>query len=379
MRQDKQNYWMDMAFSEAEKAVVRTLPNPRVGAVLVKEGRLIARGYHPGPGRPHAEDEVLHKAGKDAAGADLFCTLEPCCAFYPGKNRQPCTEKIIKAGIKRVFISAPDPDSHVNGEGIRKLREAGCSVFTGILQSRSEALNREYFFAQRHGRPFVTIKAALTLDGRIAAENGSSKWITDEKARALVHRQRSECDAILVGSETINRDNPSLTVRPANGPQPLRVVLSRLLRMQKDRRIFSSDLLPGTVVYTCVNPADEGWNYPAGLGPEMVTLPGGDNFLQQVMAELAGRKIRSLLVEGGSRVISSFLKAGLFEKISFYYAPKILGSGYPVCEGLDAVNLGQAILLENAEAGSIGSGQVRIEGYRSEYWKSVGGMPCSQE
>ena len=226
--------WMREALAEARLAVGRTHPNPAVGAVVVRGGAIVGRGHTAPAGGPHAEVRAIADAGADARGADLFTTLEPCDHF--GRT-PPCTEAILAAGIARVFASSADPNPLVDGRGVRRLRELGMPVWTGVLSAESDALNRPFFKAMRVGLPWVTLKAAVSLDGKLATASGDSRWVTGEAARGEVHRLRNIVDAVLVGAGTVRADDPSLTTRlpEGGGRDPLRVVLDSALRLSPER------------------------------------------------------------------------------------------------------------------------------------------------
>jgi diaminohydroxyphosphoribosylaminopyrimidine deaminase / 5-amino-6-(5-phosphoribosylamino)uracil reductase len=289
--------FLEMAFALARRVDPReTSPNPRVGCVLVRGGRVIARGVHHGYGRPHAEPTALARLGGSARGATAFVTMEPC-APYPGKRNPSCAETLAAAGIARVVCASLDPHAKVAGRGLALLRRAGAKaeVLPGS-QEAAEELNRGFFSRMRRGRPWVILKTALSLDGKAAAASGRSRWVTGPRARAEVHRQRAECDAILVGAGTLRADDPALTAHGA-GRDPLRVVL-------KGRR-----------------PLPRGAKALRGPDPALV-LPGRD--LRRVLRELSARGVGTLLVEGGPTIHAAFLRAGLVDEARIFLAPKLL-------------------------------------------------------
>ena len=233
---------MSRAISLARRGVGKTAPNPLVGAVIAKRNHIIGEGWHRQYGGNHAEKEALDAvfaAGKSPAGADLYCTLEPCCFTASDKHQPPCTDLIINSGIRRVVIANHDPNPKVNGGGKRILEQAGVTVQSGLLADQGEILNEGFFTFHRLGRPFIRLKIAQSIDGRIAAAGGDSRWITDEAARRLVHRMRSRHDAVLIGRGTALTDDPELTVRLVRGVNPVRVVLDSKLSLPDSARILA--------------------------------------------------------------------------------------------------------------------------------------------
>ena len=315
-----------------------TSPNPKVGAVLVKAGRIIGEGGHSRYGGPHAEIIALRKAGEKARGATLYVTLEPCNHY--GKT-PPCTEAILRAGIGKVVAAMQDPFPRVKGKGFRKLRQAGIKVQTGVLEREARRMNEVFIFAMTHSRPKVVLKAALSLDGKIATVTGRSRWITGPQARRKTHELRAGCDAILVGSGTALKDNPALTVRlPGYRREdgwPLRVVLDSKLRISP-----RSNLLKGkakTVVFTSrgASRGKEKTLVRRGAAVFRVPLRGKMLSLKAVLKVLHSLQVRSLLVEGGGEVSASFLKERLADKVVLFLSPKILGGRGPSWVGGDGI------------------------------------------
>ena len=297
-------------------------PNPRVGAVVLDgSGEVAGRGCHRGPGSPHAEVVALAEAGERARGGTLVITLEPC--DHAGRT-PPCTEAIRSAGIVRVALGIEDPDPRVSGRGIARLQAAGIEVITGVAAAEVAALDPGYLHHRRTGWPRVTLKSALTLDGQIAAADGSSQWITSEEARADAHGLRAVSDAVMVGAGTVEADDPVLTVRLPGylGPQPLPVVVAGSRPLPVEARLWQREPL----VF-----APE----PAGLPGEVVALPGPDGVdLGAALAELGRREIVDLLVEGGAGLAGSLLRAGLVDRGVFYLAGKLAGGvGLPATGG----------------------------------------------
>ncbi len=283
---------MRLALAEAEKGRGRTHPNPVVGALVVRGSRIISRGHHERAGGPHSEVVALRKAGARARGADLYVTLEPC--NHRGRT-PPCTEAILASGVKRVFYGSDDPNPLVEGHGARRLRRAGLTVVGGVLRAQCDASNEQWFKFITTGLPWVVLKAAVTLDGKLATRAGDSKWISSEESRALVHEWRNRLDAVLVGAGTVRADDPRLTVRGVpGGRNPVRVVLGT---PPKDARLLRK----------------------AG---ETIVAEGP---LKRVLRNLAARGLTSVLVEGGARVHGEFLRTGLWDELRLFVAPKIFG------------------------------------------------------
>ena len=302
-------------------------PNPLVGAVVVRGGRVIGRGFHRGFGRPHAEREALETAG-NARGADLYVTLEPCA--HHGKT-PPCCEAVLEAGIKRVFFSASDPNPETRGKGPRLLRKAGVEVRGGLLRKEALSQNAPYFFWRDNGRPWVVLKWAMSLDGKIATAGGESQWITGAKARARGHSLRRRVDAVMVGTETILADDPLLTPRPAGGRTPLRVILDRRGRLPMKLKLLSHPRVAGRGrrLYVSVSGANSARRLGEleRRGVETLLLPSTAASLDLglLLAELSKLEISQVLVEGGARLAGAFLRDALVQEIAAFVAPKIIG------------------------------------------------------
>jgi len=306
----------------ARRGEGQTRPNPLVGALVVREGEIVAEAYHERFGGPHAEILALERAGERARGAELYVNLEPCVAF-PGKKTPPCTDAIIRAGIQRVVIATRDPNPQVSGRGVDQLREAGIEVVEGVLAEEARKLNEIFFHWITTGTPFVALKLALTLDGKIASITGKSRWITGPEARRRVHELRRRYAAVLVGANTVLADDPELTVREVEGPQPLRIVLDGEGRVPLTARVFNAQAQ--TLVATVRMPPEKEEALRA-QGVEVLRLPGEKGVdLPRLLALLGARGIDSVLVEGGGEVAWSFLSQGLVHKVYFFYAPLILG------------------------------------------------------
>lgn len=314
---------MRRALALATKGAGFTRPNPLVGAVVVKDGEIVGEAYHQWFGGPHAEVLALEKAGEKARGAELYVNLEPCVDF-PGKKTPSCTEAIIRAGIARVFVATRDPNPNVCGRGIARLREAGIEVVEGVLAEEAQKLNEVFFHWVTTRMPFVVLKLAMSLDGKIASYTGKSQWITGEEARRLVQELRRKYAAVLVGANTVIMDDPELTVRDFPGPQPLRIILDTHGRVPLTARVFSGEAK--TLVATVDMPPEKEEALLA-KGVEVLRLPereGGVDLLR-LLRTLAERGVDSVLVEGGGEVAWSFLSQGLVNKVYFFYAPIILG------------------------------------------------------
>lgn len=306
---------MRRALALAARGGRATWPNPKVGCVLVKKGRVIAEGWHRKAGGPHAEAEALAKAGDAARGATAYVSLEPCCA-HPGKRTPPCADALADAGVSRVVAAMKDPNPAVAGRGLSILKRSGAKVEHCLLGEEAEALNRAFVSCMRHGRPWVILKSALSLDGKAAARGGASRWVTGKQARQRVHELRAQCDAVLVGSGTALADDPALTSHGA-GPDPVPVVLDTRLRLPRRARMLRGPRTP--LVFT----AKRGGKLP---GAEVVVVPArkGGLDLKSVLSEVARRRLGVLLVEGGPTVHASFLEAGLVDEVYAFLAPKLL-------------------------------------------------------
>lgn len=295
--QNHENY-MSRALELAKQAFGQTSPNPMVGAVIVKNGKIIGEGYHKKAGTAHAEVNAIADAGADAKDADIYVTLEPCSTY--GRT-PPCTKAIINAGIKRVFIGSLDPNPDHAGRAVKILNEAGLEVQSGFLQSECIQLNEHFFHWITTGKPFVILKMAMTLDGKIATKSGQSQWITSPASRGFVQQLRQLSDAILVGGSTVREDNPSLIVRePENWPcQPKRIILSHNFTFDKSLNIFNGQK---PIFF---NPQNQSWT--------------------DFLLDLGKQQITCLLVEGGGEVAAELLKHKVIDKVHFMIAPKILG------------------------------------------------------
>ena len=351
---------MRRAFALARRGAGKTSPNPMVGAVLVKDSGIIGEGWHRRHGEAHAEANAIKAvldAGLSPAGTDLYCTLEPCCFKSPDKRQPPCTDLIIKSGIKKVYIANFDPNAKVSGKGVAMLKEAGIEVITGLYHEQGEELNRAFFTFHRLGRPFVHLKMAQTLDGRVAAPDGGSRWISDETARRMVHRFRSHYDAVLVGSGTALADDPELTVRLVKGSNPRRIILDSRLALPAGAKILELPEPEKTIIIHS-NDADDGKAEKLrGRGAELIPVKAasGGLPLKEVLAALGKRGVQSVLVEGGAGVFSSFLREGLWDRLSLFIAPLVLGGGTSAVSGLGFNSMEEAMRFKTGSFRRIGT------------------------
>jgi diaminohydroxyphosphoribosylaminopyrimidine deaminase/5-amino-6-(5-phosphoribosylamino)uracil reductase len=330
-------------------------PNPYVGAVLVKNGGILATGYHAKAGMPHAEAAALAKAGNAARGATLYVMLEPCC--HSNKRTPPCTAAIIRAGVSRVVCAMRDPNPMVNGRGMRILRRAGIPVECGLLESEARGLNEAFCKYMETRMPFVTLKTAMSENGKITYGNGKRKWITGDKARAYARRQRARYDAILVGINTVLKDDPLLTTRANGLRDPLRVILDSRLRIPLD----ANALLDNNVLVATTKRCDKGrQRMLERIGIRVATCGRRRVDMPNLMRALGRMGVTSVLIEGGSETNASALRAGIVDKFAFYIAPKRIKSGLPAIKGFDAVALSKS--LRDARVKKIGRDTL-VEGY----------------
>jgi diaminohydroxyphosphoribosylaminopyrimidine deaminase / 5-amino-6-(5-phosphoribosylamino)uracil reductase len=344
---DKQ--FMQQALLLAQKGKGFTSPNPAVGAVVVKNNVVVGKGWHKGAGLAHAEVEAINDAGAGAEQSTIYVTLEPC--NHHGRT-PPCTEKIINAGISRVVIGCKDPNPNVRGNGISRLQENKIDVEMSELKKEAETLIEDFaWYALNDKKPFVTLKCASTIDGKIATSTGDSKWITNKKSREYVHKLRHENDAILIGAGTLRADNPSLTSRinGFNSKDPVRIILDPDLSIDLNAKLLTQDSNAPTIIAASKDASQSKKKSLENAGVTIIEVPcENNNFnLEFLLEKLGQMNIVSLLVEGGSNVINTFFKAGLINKALFFIAPKVYGGsdGIPICSGAgpklmkDAINL----------------------------------------
>ena len=349
--------WMARALALAERGRGLCSPNPMVGAVVVSEGRLVGEGFHARAGGPHAEAEALRQAGDRARGATLYVTLEPC--NHQGRT-PPCVDAILSAGIRRVVVAAGDPNPRVRGGGARALRGAGLEVLSGCREDEARACNRVFLAAMERLRPHVTLKCAMTLDGKIAAVDRSARWITGEAARLEAHRLRSQSDAVMVGIGTVLADDPALTVRldPPWPREPLRIVVDSRARLPLAARLIDS----GTPARAVVAVADEA---PAervarleARGVTVLSCKSRDGRVDpaDLCARLFALDVTGVLLEGGSELNGAFIEAGLVDRVAIFIAPLLIGgASAPTAVGGRGRLLSEAVRLQSLEARPVGS------------------------
>ncbi len=347
--------------AEALELAVRgrgwTSPNPMVGAVLVRDGRIVGRGYHPRVGAPHAEVFAMRDAGSGAKNARLYVTIEPCCIH--GRT-PPCVDAILKAGITEVVAPTADPDSRVRGRSFRMLRKAGVRVETGVLRKEARKLNEYYFQHRRYGRPFVIAKWAMTLDGKIATRTGDSRWITSPQARKRAHQLRAGVDAILVGHRTAVRDDPSLTIRHGvKGRQPVRIILSGSRRVPRSLNLIRTAGETPTWIAGAAVPAG-----PIGLPQVGSVTRKGKVRWNDLLDQLGDCGILALLIEGGQETLTSAMEAGIVNKVVAFVAPKWVGGAKaptPAAgKGID--RMVSALQLKRVETEVVGP-DILVQGY----------------
>jgi len=357
MKKDSQYMLKCLQLAERGRGAVE--PNPMVGCVIVSGGRIVGRGWHQHYGGPHAEVEALREAGSKARGATVYVSLEPCNHF--GKT-PPCSEALIEAGVRKVVIGMPDPNPDVAGAGAQRLREAGITVTEDVERDRCEALNEVFIVNAVQKRPFVILKVAQTMDGYIAALKGTSHWITSEESRMEVHRLRSLYDAVLVGAETVRKDNPSLNVRHVAGRHPKRIVMTRSWNLPTSAAVFSDELRDQTVLITSKKSARANAETVTRFrkkGIEVMDVTTDILEFASLKAALSSlyRKydVRSILVEGGAEIFSAFLRARLVDRLDVFTAPKIIGQGRAAFSALRPLHLSDAWRFRVEEVLRMGS------------------------
>jgi diaminohydroxyphosphoribosylaminopyrimidine deaminase/5-amino-6-(5-phosphoribosylamino)uracil reductase len=323
-----------------------------VGAVVVKDGRIVGRGFHHGPGEAHAEVVALHQAGERARGATLYLNLEPCC--FHGRT-PPCTQEIIRRGLAKVVCAHIDPNPKVSGRGLVCLRKKGIEVATGFLEAEARRLNEVYIKYVTTGRPFVILKMAQTLDGKIATPDGDSRWVSSLESRRLTHRFRAQADAVLVGVGTVLRDDPELTVRHVRGRDPVKIILDSRLRTPPEAKA----LVRGRVIIaTCQKVKSARVQQYRGRQVEVWELPsdvhGAVDFVE--LLQRAGQgELTSVLIEGGQKVFTSALKAGVVDKLLVFVAPRLLGEGKDSVGDLAIGRMADALAIREVQFRRVGS------------------------
>lgn len=312
-------------FELARRGLGTTWPNPMVGAVIVKDGRIIGEGFHRRKGEDHAEVDAIKNATESVEGSTIYVNLEPCC--HTNKTTPPCAQRLIKEKFKKVVIANLDPNIEVNGKGVELLRSHGIEVEHGILPSEAEKLNEVFFHAQRLRRPFIHLKAAVTLDGKMALSNGESQWITGEKAREHVHYLRSLHQGIIVGGETVRRDNPKLTVRLPGyeGPQPKRIIFTTTGDLPETHHVFTDEFKDNTLVYKT-------------------------NDLHSALQDLFSRNLINLMLECGPGLATAFLREGLIDRMTIFQNPSFIGEGQSLLGNLNLTKLASRPRLTDIES-----------------------------
>lgn len=366
-------HWMRRALGEAALGRGSVEPNPMVGAVVVRNGQLVGAGHHERFGGPHAEINALSMAGESAKGATLYVTLEPCCHF--GKT-PPCTDAILNAGIARVVVAMSDPFPRVNGLGLSMLQQKGLQVETGCEAGAARLLNAAYLKRSLTGFPFVVAKWAMTLDGKTAAASGDSRWISSDRSRQMVHQLRGRTDAILVGIATVESDDPLLTARPAGPRSAARVVLDSAARLSRSSRLAKTAREIPVIVATTerASPFDRG--QLESVGCEVITLPGGDRIsINTLLEELGRRGMSNVLVEGGGRVLGSFLDAGQVDEVSVFIAPSLEGGDHAqtAARGRGLQFMRDATRLRGVEVEQVG-GDIHVRGWLPQLWRNQAGL-----
>ena len=346
--ENKYTKYIKRCFELAERGTGVVSPNPLVGSVILKDDKIIAEGWHTQFGKPHAEAEALKIAGENAQNATLFCNLEPCC--HTNKKTPPCAQAIIKSGIKKVIISNLDPNPFVAGKGVKLMEEAGIEVITGILEDEGNEVNKFFFKHIQEKLPYVMLKIAQTIDGKISYSKNSQTWITGLESKKFVHSLRNKYDAVLVGVNTVNIDNPELTVREAEGRNPVKIIVDGKLSINPEAKLFDSE---EKVILFCSVSADE-------LKKEKIKSRGAKLFeleskngtnldLEEILKILADEKISSIMVEGGAGIFSEFIDKKLFDELIILQGPKIFG------EGLDAFKINSEMKLELVDSEQLGN------------------------
>ena len=360
------NQFMKRALELAENGVGKTSPNPLVGTVIVKNGKIIGEGWHERFGQAHAEVNAVNNASESIESATVYVTLEPCCHY--GKT-PPCTELLIEKKVGRVVIGTLDPNPQVAGKGAARLREAGIQVSIGILEQECQKQNEVFFHFMKTHRPFVVMKSAMSLDGKIAAPSGESKWITEEEARQDVQLLRNRYSAIMVGVGTVITDDPELTCRMEGGRNPVRIILDSGLRTPLSSKVLTDQKENPTWIVCTERASEERAKQVKALGAEVIRCRSRNNQidLADLMEKLGQRSIDSILLEGGGTVNDSALKQGIVNKIILYVAPKIIGgeTSRTFVGGQGITRLSQAYPLQIESMERIGE-DLKIVAYRKE-------------
>ena len=349
--------YMEIALKIAEKGEGSVSPNPLVGCIIVKRGKIVGKGYHKQYGGEHAEINAIKNAGKKVANATLYINLEPCSHW--GKT-PPCTEKIVEAGVREVIIGMYDPNPLV--EGFKELKFRGIKTKIGILEKEAKKLNEVYVKYMRSKRPFVILKVAMTMDGKIATRTGDSKYITGKDARRYVHKLRSEVDAVMVGINTVLKDNPKLTPRLAQGRDPMKVVIDTELKMPLRCNLMKN---PSKLIIATTNKAPKkkiNKFYQKGIDVIVLNVKKGLVDLKDLMKQLGKKEIASIMIEGGSQLNSSAIKERIADKLLIFTAPKLIGNGLGAVGNLGVTKIDKAVKLKNIEMKKVGK-DILLEAY----------------
>jgi diaminohydroxyphosphoribosylaminopyrimidine deaminase / 5-amino-6-(5-phosphoribosylamino)uracil reductase len=324
-------------------------PNPLVGAILTINDRVISTGYHKGPGLPHAEAMAIHEAQESVEGSTLYCNLEPCC--HTNKRTPPCTDLIIKSKISKVVIAALDPNPLVSGKGVERLKEAGIEVVLGPLGAEARELNRVFYKVMETGMPYMHLKWAQTLDGKMVSHLGDSKWISDVQAREEVHRLRFAYDSVMIGRITMEKDDPELSIRliDGKGKTPKRIVVGELEKMNLNSRILTNKA-EQTIV---IGPSTSAKKLELIQSRGVKLLDSKNKSLKECLKELTGLGIQSCLVEGGPKLLTSLIEAKLFDRLTIYLCPVILGNGYSFYENPNR-QMSEAIRIQQMKVSKLG-------------------------
>ncbi len=364
------NHYMKMSLRLALKGKGRTSPNPVVGAILVADNKIVGKGFHKKIGLPHAEIEAIRSAGKKASGSSLYVNLEPCMHF--GRT-PPCSEAIVKSGIKEVIIGMKDPNPLVSGKGIKKLKRAGIRVTTSIMEKECRKINEPFVKYITTKLPYVTLKVASSLDGKISTITGESRWITGDQARQYVHKIRNEVDAVLVGINTVLKDNPMLTTRlkkKKNLKQPLRIILDSNLRIPLSAKLIQNTDDQKTVVATTSMASHKKIKVLEDMGVGVLKIKRKQTRvdMKDLMQKLGKREISSVMIEGGAEVNASALQSGIVDKVIFFIAPLIIGGAEATSSvmGSGIKFLKDAIPIKETRVVKLGK-DFMVEGYIHQY------------
>lgn len=352
-KKDKETY-MALALSLAAKAADKTYPNPMVGAVIVSGSRIIGKGYHEICGQDHAEVRALKSANKITRGATMFVTLEPCDHY--GKT-PPCTEAVIKSGIKKIYIAMKDPNPVNSGRGINKLRKHGIRVEVGLLREEAERLNKKYIKCIKEKMPYITVKLAQSLDGKIAARDGSSKWISSPLSRKYVKKIRSDFDGIIIGSGTLLEDDPFLLDEKKKGYSTARIIIDSRLRISEKSNIIKTSRRSPVILVTSEIASKNKikiFNAKENVTVLVVKSKNGRVVLKNALKELAKKGFVNLLVEGGGEIVGSMIDEGLVDECIFFIAPKIIGGTNTSIKGLGVKSIDKALRLDDVEVKRFG-------------------------